>query len=126
MAKALKIRVFDLLPELPAHAFVVLGPFQPAWAVATRSRQALLDCLDDLLVRIQRDFHGFHLLLLYYSTFPVLFLLPLQHFGGKKVELWRMIGGLNAAGGCSEGARQDLRGDRGKPVNHCPRRTKEV
>lgn len=53
VTEALKGRILNLIPELLAHALVILGLLQPAWAVAILLGQPLLDTLHNLLIRIQ-------------------------------------------------------------------------
>ena len=57
MAKALKVRILDLVAELFAHAFIVLGVLAPAGTVSAGAFEPLLDYFDDLFIGIERDFH---------------------------------------------------------------------
>ena len=58
MAKTLKIRVRDLLTEFLADALILLCPFQPAGAVASRSLQAIANHLHHFLIFIQPNRHN--------------------------------------------------------------------
>ena len=64
MAEALVIGIIDLILELLAHALGVLRPFQAAGAVTPGAFEALPHGSDDLLIRIQRNFHEMRLPLL--------------------------------------------------------------
>ena len=82
MAVALEVGVIDLLLELPAHALGVLRPFQSAGAVPARAFKALPYSPDDLLIRIQCDFHATHLFLIDVYSMP-LFPAP-HHFSVRR------------------------------------------
>ena len=52
-----EFRVCDLLPKLLTDALILLGPLQPAGAIATGSLQAFFDGLDHFLIFVQSDCH---------------------------------------------------------------------
>lgn len=52
MAKAFKIRVFNLLFEFFAHTLVLGYMLPAAWAIAARAFKTLFDYLDDFFVGI--------------------------------------------------------------------------
>ena len=57
MTKTLEIRVFDLLPELPADALVFFRPLQTAGAISAGALEAFPDHLHHFLVIIQPYCH---------------------------------------------------------------------
>ena len=57
VAVAFEIRIFDLFPEFPADAFVVLTALQPARTISAGTNQPLLHGIYDILIFIESDFH---------------------------------------------------------------------
>lgn len=57
MAESLKIRVFDLIPEFLAHAFILRQLLKPARAVAPGAFQTLSDIVDNLFISILGYMH---------------------------------------------------------------------
>jgi hypothetical protein len=52
MAKAFKIRIFNLLSEFLTHTLVLGCMLSAAGAVAARALEALADGFDDFLIRV--------------------------------------------------------------------------
>ena len=57
MAESLKIRVFDLIPELLAHAFILRQLLKPARTVAPGAFQPLSDIVHNLFISILGYMH---------------------------------------------------------------------
>ena len=57
MTESLKIRVFDLIPEFLAHAFILRQLLKPARTVATSAPQTLSDIINNLFISILGYMH---------------------------------------------------------------------
>ena len=57
MAEAFELRIFDLIPEFLAHAFILRQLLKPARAVATSALQTLSDIINNLFISILGYMH---------------------------------------------------------------------
>ena len=79
MAEPLEIRIFDLIPELLAHAFILGQLLKPAGTVSTCAFQALFYIIYNLFVRVFCNMHSLFLLEVPCLRHP---LLKLRHLAG--------------------------------------------